>query len=206
MPHLNSVKTIGLWMITGLLLLAGCNSRSEPTRLPSTTQEIPPTITAVAYSTDQDEDITQTPEEEKEDDIPEQDQVDEEMEIHADVISVKTSGSSNTYQFSVEISSPDTGCEQYADWWEVLSEDGELIYRRILLHSHVNDQPFTRSGGPVNIGEDTIVIIRAHMNITGYGGAVITGSIKSGFVYTDLPIDFSPEVEKLAPLPSGCNF
>jgi len=72
-------------------------------------------------------------------------------EILADVLSVEVTGSPNAYQFSVKIASPDTGCEQYADWWEVLSEDGQLLYRRILLHSHVNEQPFVRSGGPVNI-------------------------------------------------------
>ncbi len=126
--------------------------------------------------------------------------------IAADVISVDVSGSPNQYQFSAEVLSPDTGCEQYADWWEILDEDGNLIYRRILLHSHVNDQPFTRSGGPVKIGADTIVIVRAHMNEAGYGGVSLKGTPNTGFISVELPPDFAPGVEKESPLPTGCNF
>lgn len=80
------------------------------------------------------------------------------------VTAVSFTGTPDDYTFSVEISSPDTGCDQYADWWEVFDKEGELIYRRILGHSHVNEQPFTRSGGAVKIQEDTFVYIRAHMN------------------------------------------
>jgi len=67
----------------------------------------------------------------------------------ARVTKVTVSGEANNYNFSVTIASPDTGCDQYADWWEVFTEDGVLIYRRILAHSHVTEQPFTRSGGAV---------------------------------------------------------
>ena len=80
----------------------------------------------------------------------------------ADVIGVQVSGAPGAYQFNVTIKSPDTGCQQYADWWEVVSEDGRLLYRRVLLHSHVDEQPFTRSGGPVPIQADTVVWVRAH--------------------------------------------
>ena len=73
----------------------------------------------------------------------------------ADVIDVSTSGQPGAYSFSVTVSSPDTGCEQYADWWEVVTEDGQLLYRRVLLHSHVAEQPFTRSGGPVDVTAET---------------------------------------------------
>jgi hypothetical protein len=91
----------------------------------------------------------------------------------ADVLSVRVTGNPGGYQFGVEITSPDTGCEQYADWWEVISEDGELLYRRILLHSHVNEQPFVRSGGPMEIQANSIVYIRAHMSTAGYAGRLL---------------------------------
>lgn len=124
----------------------------------------------------------------------------------ANVISVQVSGTENSYQFSVEISSPDTGCEQYADWWEVVSEEGELIYRRILAHSHVSEQPFTRSGGPAEISADTIVIVRAHMHPGGYGGAAFKGSVQAGFEEVQLEADFAPDLEFADPLPDGCAF
>jgi hypothetical protein len=129
-----------------------------------------------------------------------------EKPLAADVVSVEVTGAPNGYQFQVGISSPDTGCEQYADWWEVIAEDGQLIYRRILLHSHVDEQPFVRSGGPVEIGEDTIVIVRAHMNPGGYGGKAMQGSPASGFTEVALSPDFAADVESQPPLPDGCDF
>jgi len=128
------------------------------------------------------------------------------QEIFADVLFVEVTGSPNAYQFSVQIASPDTGCEQYADWWEVLSEDGQLLYRRILLHSHVNEQPFVRSGGPVNIEGDTVVLVRAHMNKSGYGGITIKGAVQSGFSEVILSQGFAADVETTPPLPEGCDF
>ncbi len=53
-------------------------------------------------------------------------------DIYANVIDVKTSGDDGAYRFAVTLKSTETGCAQYTDWWEVLSEKGELLYRRIL--------------------------------------------------------------------------
>jgi hypothetical protein len=106
----------------------------------------------------------------------------------------------------VGVSSPDEGCDQYADWWEVVTQDGELVYRRILLHSHVNEQPFVRGGGPVDISPDTVVWVRAHMHPTGYGGLAMRGSVAQGFEQTELSPDFASELAETTPLPEGCNF
>ncbi len=124
----------------------------------------------------------------------------------ANVLSVKVTGSPQAYQFLVEISSPDKGCDQYADWWEVLSQDGDLIYRRILLHSHVDEQPFSRSGGPVPIAPDTVVLVRAHLHPGGYGGSVLKGTLRAGFLPVEVGPDFAAEVEFQAPQPDGCGF
>ena len=126
--------------------------------------------------------------------------------VAANVLHVQVSGQPDNYQFQVQISSPDTGCDQYADWWEVLSEDGQLLYRRVLLHSHVGEQPFTRSGGPVPVDENTAVIVRAHMNNGGYGGTTLRGTVSGGFEPVQLESGFAAEVEALPPLPDGCGF
>jgi hypothetical protein len=124
----------------------------------------------------------------------------------AEILSLDVNGEQGAYNFSVTISSPDEGCSQYADWWEVISQEGELFYRRILLHSHVDEQPFTRSGGPVSIDPETIVLVRAHMHPTGYGGLAMKGSVAGGFEPTELSEDFALNLAETPPLPEGCNF
>jgi len=125
---------------------------------------------------------------------------------HADVQSVLVSGIPGSYRFSVAVLSPDTGCDRYADWWEVLSSEGQLIYRRVLLHSHAGEQPFTRSGGPVNVRPEETIIVRAHMNDMGYGGVALRGNVVTGFTPTELPPAFAMDVENQEPKPQGCAF
>jgi len=126
--------------------------------------------------------------------------------IHAKVVSVTARGESGRYTLSVTIESQDTGCDQYADWWEVVSSDGELLYRRVLQHSHTSEQPFTRSGGPVDVQADDTVTVRAHMNNAGYSGIALRGSIAAGFETEINASEFSPALEQIAPLPDGCAF
>ncbi|NKB65865.1 MAG: hypothetical protein GKR89_02275 [Candidatus Latescibacteria bacterium] len=124
----------------------------------------------------------------------------------AHITAVAASERAGGFNFSVTVLSPDLGCQQYADWWEVLSQDGELLYRRVLLHSHVGEQPFSRTGGPVNIAADQTVWVRAHMNTSGYGGTAYTGSVQAGFQAAGLDSSFAPEVDGQPPLPTGCDF
>ena len=124
----------------------------------------------------------------------------------ADVVSVEVTGDSGAYRFHVGVRSPDTGCDRYADWWEVIGEDGALIYRRVLLHSHVGEQPFERSGGPVPIEADAVVYVRAHMHPGGYGGAAFRGSVRAGFELAELPAGFVAGLAEEEPLPEGCAF
>ncbi|MEW7280283.1 hypothetical protein ABW636_16960 [Aquimarina sp. 2201CG1-2-11] len=124
----------------------------------------------------------------------------------ASIVSVASSGTENNYTFSVGISSPDTGCSQYANWWEVVKEDGTLLYRRILGHSHVNEQPFVRSGGTIDIPSDQVVIVRAHMNTSGYGIKAFIGSVSGGFKETILENGFAENLATVAPQPDKCAF
>ncbi|RMH17944.1 MAG: hypothetical protein D6696_14365 [Acidobacteria bacterium] len=125
-------------------------------------------------------------------------------EILADVVSVRVEGEAGAYRFAVGIASPDQGCEQYADWWEVVSPDGELIHRRVLRHSHAGEQPFVRSGGPIPLAAGDVVWVRAHMHPTGYGGRAFRGSAGGGFHPAELPASFAAELETAPPQPPPC--
>jgi len=126
--------------------------------------------------------------------------------IRADVQAVKVTGDEGRYHFSVKLKSTETGCAQYANWWEVLSHKGELLYRRILVHSHPDTQPFTRSGGSVDISKDDVVYVRAHMNTHGYIGDVFVGSVTTGFKISDSNTTFANDLETQKPLPTGCLY
>lgn len=128
------------------------------------------------------------------------------MAQYAEVLQVTVSGDEQNYSFSVTLKSPDTGCKQFADWWEVITPDGDLIFRRILLHSHVKEQPFTRNGGPVAVKKNMELIVRAHMNTTGYGTKALRGTVSEGFKKVTLLQDFGASLEKEEPLPTGCAF
>ena len=124
----------------------------------------------------------------------------------ATVEQVAVTGSEQAYTLTVTLASPDTGCDQYADWWEVITPEGDLIYRRILVHSHVDEQPFTRSGGPVEITADQTVIVRGHMHPSGYGDQAMTGSVAEGFTITTVALDFAQDLALAPPLPQDCTF
>ena len=90
----------------------------------------------------------------------------------SDVLSVDVSCNDDANcRFDVTVKHGDEGWEHYANRWEILSPDGEILATRILAHPHVNEQPFTRSLAniriPANLEE---VVIRAHDLMHGYGG------------------------------------
>ncbi len=94
----------------------------------------------------------------------------------ADVVDVKISQSSGgSYSFDVAVKHADTGWEHYSDAWEVLDNKGNVLARRVLVHPHVNEQPFTRSLAGVKIpAELTTITIRAHDSVHKYGGKEMT--------------------------------
>lgn len=85
-----------------------------------------------------------------------------------EVVAAKVSGGPGGYYFSVTLSHADTGWDHYADRWQVLSPDGKVLATRVLVHPHVDEQPFTRSLSGVKIPAGMKrVNIRAHDNVHG---------------------------------------
>jgi hypothetical protein len=99
----------------------------------------------------------------------------------ADVVQVKVVISGErTYRFDVTVLHGDTGWDHYADQWEILAPDGEILGTRKLLHPHVNEQPFTRSLSGIRISNDIQqVSVRAHDSVHAFGGKVMTLDLPS---------------------------
>jgi hypothetical protein len=93
-----------------------------------------------------------------------------------------------SWTFSVTVSHPDKGWDDYADGWDVVALDGTVFkpdsaakYTRVLLHPHVGEQPFTRSQSGIVIPPGvTKVRVRAHDSVDGYGGQEIMVDLETG--------------------------
>ena len=79
--------------------------------------------------------------------------------------------SGDSWSISVTLYHGDTGWEDYADGWRVLSPEGTELGLRVLLHPHVNEQPFTRSQSGIVIPDALDhVMIEARTFTEGWGG------------------------------------
>lgn len=110
---------------------------------------------------------------------------------NADVTYVKAVQSDNgSWTFYVTLSHPDTGWEDYLNGWDVVTEDGTILkpnpdspFTRLLLHPHVDEQPFTRSQSSIEIPAGaTIVTVRANDLVDGFGGqeVIVDLAVSSG--------------------------
>lgn len=87
-----------------------------------------------------------------------------------EIIAVKASEASGAWRFDVTVRHNDEGWEHYADGWGVYDLDGRELGYRVLLHPHVNEQPFTRSLNAVVIPTSVkSIVIRPHDSIHGDG-------------------------------------
>ena len=122
-----------------------------------------------------------------------------ERTVDADVEFVKAvQRADGTWTFHVTVRHPDTGWEDYADGWDVVTPDGAVLkinesdpFTRLLLHPHENEQPFTRSQSGIIIPDGVSqVSVRAHDLVDGIGGRE---------VMVDLTLQTGPdfEVERL---------
>ena len=90
----------------------------------------------------------------------------------ADVVAAKADCVATRCRFAVTVRHADEGWAHYANAWQVLTADGEVLATRTLRHPHVDEQPFTRSLGPVTIPlEIDRVRIRARDSVHEWGGA-----------------------------------
>jgi len=90
----------------------------------------------------------------------------------ADVVDVDVSCDDESIcRFDVTVLHEDEGWEHFANRWEILSPDGEILATRVLAHPHVDEQPFTRSMANIEIpGDLHEVVVRAHDLVHEYGG------------------------------------
>jgi hypothetical protein len=87
-----------------------------------------------------------------------------------------------SWVFHVTVEHPDTGWDNYANGWDVVTPEGAVLkatpgdpFTRLLLHPHENEQPFTRSQSGIFIPVGTTqVSVRAHDIVNGFGGQEVT--------------------------------
>ncbi len=82
------------------------------------------------------------------------------------------------YHIDTTVRHTDTGWDHYANRWEVLGPQGQVIATRTLFHPHINEQPFTRGLSNIALPPTwTWLRIRAHDKVHGYGGREVTVSV-----------------------------
>jgi hypothetical protein len=93
----------------------------------------------------------------------------------ADVIAATaTQDIRGTWTVSATILHADTGWEHYADRFDVLDDEGNLLGSRTLFHPHVDEQPFTRSLNALAIPDEvTTITVRAYDSVHELGGATV---------------------------------
>lgn len=97
-----------------------------------------------------------------------------------DVLKVEIEPTGEPGRFDVEVTlrHADSGWDHYANRWEILGPQGEVIATRLLAHPHVHEQPFTRGLSAVRVpGEFSWVRVRGHDLVHGYGGREVTLSV-----------------------------
>lgn len=170
---------LGLMVLGILALIIGCQSTSTPTAAPSmmppssptgeatatTEPTLAPTLTSLG--------LTAMP-------IEHTTSASSDPGIgNADVLFVRAiQAADGTWTFHVTVEHRDTGWEDYADGWDVVTPDGEVLKRdphspftRLLLHPHENEQPFTRSQSGIAVPDGVAQVrVRAHDLVDGYGG------------------------------------
>ncbi len=89
----------------------------------------------------------------------------------ADVVDVKVRfNGGNSFQVITTLKHADTGWDHYANGWEILDEQGNILGKRVLFHPHVNEQPFTRSHTLDIPAKVNRITVRGIDSVHGIGG------------------------------------
>lgn len=90
----------------------------------------------------------------------------------ADVVDVRVQMQADgSYRFAATVRHADEGWDHYADAFEIIGPDDDVLGARVLAHPHVNEQPFTRSLGGVKIPRGVATVkVRARDKVHGLGG------------------------------------
>lgn len=88
----------------------------------------------------------------------------------AEIVDATAQERGGTWTVSVTLRHGDTGWDDYADGWRIVTESGTVLGTRTLHHPHVEEQPFTRSLSGVDLPQAEPLFIESSTNVTGWGG------------------------------------
>lgn len=77
------------------------------------------------------------------------------------------------YRISVTLAHKDTGWDHYANAWLVFDEEGNSLGERVLLHPHVNEQPFTRTTTLTIPDTVKLITIKGQDSLHGIAGKMM---------------------------------
>lgn len=73
------------------------------------------------------------------------------------------------WRADVTLEHADTGWDHYADAWRLVDGSEHVLATRKLWHPHVDEQPFTRSQGDIEIPDSVrFVYVEAHDKVHGW--------------------------------------
>ena len=95
-----------------------------------------------------------------------------------DVVKVQLKQQSpGIYTASVTLKHNDQGWKHFANRWEILDLQGNLLATRVLAHPH-SEQPFTRQLTGISIPDDVDQVrVRGHDLVHNYGGVEQTVAV-----------------------------
>jgi hypothetical protein len=88
----------------------------------------------------------------------------------ARIVAAEARAAQAGWTVSVTLRHGDTGWDDYADGWRVVTGEGTVLATRPLAHPHVTEQPFTRSLSGLDLPRGTPLFIESSTSRTGWSG------------------------------------